>query len=93
MHPAWHNRNFDLILTARALMSAGRALGGILVPIYLAVRGFSGFQLAIYVMIVAAVSAVSSALIGGVSDQIGRRPFMIGVPLVTAVAALTSSSS
>ncbi|MGH3277549.1 MAG: MFS transporter [Trebonia sp.] len=93
MHPAWHNRNFDLILTARALMSAGRALGGILVPIYLAVQGFSGFELALYVMAVAAFSAVASALIGGVSDQIGRRPFLIGVPLVTAVAALAFAFS
>lgn len=93
MHPAWHNRNFDLILTARALMSAGRALAGILVPIYLAIRGFSAFELAVYVMVVAAVAAVASALIGGVSDQIGRRPFLIGVPLITALAGLTFAFS
>lgn len=93
MHPPWHNRNFDLILTARAMMSAGRALAGILVPIYLAIRGFSGFELAIYVMVVAAVAAVASALIGGVSDQVGRRPFLIGVPLVTALAAIAFAFS
>lgn len=70
-------------------MSAGRALAGILVPIYLALQGFSAFELAIYVMVVAAVSAVASALIGSVSDQLGRRPFLIVVPMFTALAAVT----
>lgn len=93
MHPAWHNRNFDLILAARALMSSGRALAGILVPIYLAVDGFTAFELAIYVMVVAAVAAVASTLIGGVSDHVGRRPFLIGVPLVTALSGLVFAFS
>jgi MFS family permease len=93
VHPAWHNRNFDLILAARAFMSSGRALAGILVPIYLAVEGFSAVELAIYVMVVAAVAAVASTLIGSVSDQVGRRPFLVGVPLVTALAGLTFAFS
>ncbi len=69
-------------------MSAGRALAGVVVPIYLAERGFSAFALAGYVLAVALVSAVLSTLIGTTADALGRRVFLIVLPLVTAGAAL-----
>ncbi len=86
--PAWSSRNFTLILLARISMSTGRALAGVAAPIYLALEGFSAFELAEYVMVVALASAVLSSTIGLVSDQVGRRPFLIVVPLFTAGAGL-----
>lgn len=93
VRPAWADRNFSLVLWARVAMSAGRSLGGVLVPIYLALEGFTGFDLAAYVLVVAALSAVMSLVIGSVSDQVGRRPFLIALPLVTALAGLAFAVS
>lgn len=93
VRPPWHSRDFSLILGARLVMSAGRSLAGVLVPIYLAVEGFSGLELAAYVLVVAVTSAVLSTLIGSASDQVGRRPFLICLPLVTALGGLAFAFS
>lgn len=96
VHPPWSNRNLDLMLLARVAMSVSRSLAGVLTPIYLALEGFSAFELSAYVLTVALVSALLSALIGVSSDRIGRRQFLIILPLATAAAgvtfALTSST-
>lgn len=86
--PAWGGRNFPVLLAARVVMSTGRALAGVITPIYLALQGFSAIELAEYVMLVALLSALMSTLIGLYSDQVGRRPFLIGVPLLTGAAAV-----
>ena len=88
VHPRWSSRNFDLILAARLTMSTGRALAGVVTPIYLAIQGFSAFELAEYVMTVAFASAVLSAAIGLISDQIGRRIFLIVIPMFAAAAGV-----
>ncbi|MHB8499148.1 MAG: MFS transporter [Acidimicrobiales bacterium] len=74
---------------ARVAMSVGRSLAGVVTPIYLALLGFSAFDLSIYVMAVALVSALLSALIGLSSDQIGRKPFLVVMPLFAGVAGVT----
>ncbi len=89
LRPAWSSRNLELILAARVAMSAGRALAGVIVPIYLALQGFSAVELAAYVVVVAAASAVLSTAIGTLADQVGRKPFLVALPLVTAAAAAT----
>ncbi len=86
VRPAWVTRNFELIFVARATMSTGRALAGVVAPIYLALEGFGPLALATYVMIVALASAMTSALIGLTSDQVGRRVFLVVVPMLTAAA-------
>ncbi len=69
-------------------MSAGRALAGIVVPIYLAESGFSAVALAAYVLAVALVSAGLSTAIGTTADAVGRRIFLVVLPLMTAAAAV-----
>ncbi len=91
--PSWHSRNVGLVLWARVAMSAGRSLAGVLAPIYLALEGFSGLDLAAYVLVVAAASAILSMLTGSLSDQVGRRPFLVALPLVTALAAVSFAFS
>jgi MFS family permease len=80
--------NLVLIWWARVIMSAGRALAGIVTALYLADRGFTGFGLALVFMVVALSSAVLSTVIGMAADRVGRRPFLIVLPLVTAAAGL-----
>lgn len=85
--PPWSGRNFTLVLAARLAMSTGRTLAGVVVPVYLALDGFGAFELAVYVMVVALVSAVLSSAIGLLSDRVGRRVFLVLVPLLCAGAA------
>lgn len=91
--PEWASRNFTLIFAARVTMSTGRALAGVVTPIYLALEGFSAIELAEYVMVVAVASALLSSSIGLFSDQVGRRPFLIAVPLLTAGAGVAFAFS
>ncbi len=69
-------------------MSIGRALAGVVTPIYLALVGFGAVELSVYILVVAAASALLSTGIGTVSDRVGRRTFLVVVPLFTAVAGV-----
>lgn len=81
-------RDAHLLLAGRVLMSGERALVSVVVPIYLARMGYSATKLAAMFALVALVSAVLSLLVGTYSDRIGRRPFVIALPLAAAVAAM-----
>ena len=80
-------REAVLLLAARAAMSAQRALVAVLVPIYLAQLGFSGAELGGLFTAVGLVSAALSFGIGFAADRIGRKPFVVYVPLLSACAA------
>src|SRR5579875_1737506 len=84
-------RDAGLLLAARVLMSGQRALVGVVVPIYLARRGFSATELGAMFSLVALVSALISALIGFAADRVGRKPFVMCVPGLSAAAALVFS--
>jgi len=81
-------RDGALLLLARVLMSGQRALVGVVVPIYLARRGFSATALGALFAVVALSAAVMSGLIGFAADRAGRKPFVVGVPLLSAGAGL-----
>jgi MFS family permease len=91
--PEWMDRNMAIVMAARGSISVARALAGVVVPIYLAIQGFSAFKLGILFLAVALTSAVLSSLIGLLSDRIGRRPFLIVLPLFAAVAGLVFAYS
>ena len=91
--PEWITRDMNLIIAARASMSASRALAGIITPIYLSLLGFSGVALGIAFTIVALTSAVLSALIGSLSDRVGRKVFLVVIPLLGALAAVVFAFS
>ncbi|HLH66442.1 MAG TPA: MFS transporter [Solirubrobacteraceae bacterium] len=80
-------RDAALLLIARVLMSAQRALIGVILPIYLARRGFSAPELGALFSVVALASAALSALVGIGADRVGRRVFVICMPLLSAAAA------
>ncbi|MGH7922198.1 MAG: MFS transporter [Candidatus Dormibacteraceae bacterium] len=86
--PGWIDRNLSIVLGARFAMSGARALTGVVTAIYLSALGFSGLELGLLFLCVALASALLSTTIGLISDRTGRRPFLVGVPLLTAVAAL-----
>lgn len=82
------NRDLLLLFWARVAMSAARALAGVVTPIYLALQGFSGLELGALWLVVAASSALISAGVGLLADRVGRRPWLIGVPMLAALAAV-----
>jgi len=82
-----------LLLSARAAMSAARALAGVVVPIYLAVLGYSAVTLGLLFTVVALASAALSATVGLLSDRLGRKFFIVVIPWLAAVAALAFAFS
>lgn len=80
-------------MLARIAMSSGRAMTGVLLPIYLTLLGFSATKLGVLFGATGVVSAVMSVSIGYLSDRFGRKPFLVLVPCTTALAALVFSIS
>ncbi|HEU5345073.1 MAG TPA: MFS transporter [Ktedonobacterales bacterium] len=86
--PAWMTRDVSLVILARLFMSGARALAGIVTPIYLALIGFSALKLGWLFVAVAITSAIFTSAVGLLSDRIGRKPFLIALPLFAAIAAI-----
>ena len=89
--PPWMTRDVAIVTWARVPMSAARALGGIATPIYLALLGFSAVRLGVLFLAIAAVSTLLSTAVGLLSDRFGRRPFLVGLPLLAAGAGVVFS--
>jgi predicted MFS family arabinose efflux permease len=79
-------RDARLLLAARVLMSAQRALVGVVAPIYLARRGLSGTEVGVLFSAVGLCGAAISAAVGVGADRIGRKPFVVYIPLLSAGA-------
>ncbi len=88
MRPPWMGRNLTIIMAARIPMSGGRAIAGVVVPIYLAQAGYGALALGALFAVVAATSALLSTAIGIASDRWGRKAFMVAVPILTAGCAV-----
>ena len=86
--PGWMTRDVSLVIIARLSMSAMRALAGIVTPIYLALIGFNAVALGWLFVVVAVTSAILSSTVGLLSDRIGRKPFLIALPLLAALAGV-----
>ncbi|SHF00008.1 Predicted arabinose efflux permease, MFS family [Ferrithrix thermotolerans DSM 19514] len=76
------------VLLARALMSASRALAGVLVPVYLVLIGFSATSLGVLFMAIAFAAVVLSYLVGVFSDRVGAKPFLVLFPMIVAAASV-----
>lgn len=68
-------------------------MAGVLLPIYLTLIGFSATKLGVLFGLTGVVSAILSVSIGILSDRFGRKPFLVLVPLTTALAAFVFSIS
>ncbi|MGC8634914.1 MAG: MFS transporter [Candidatus Limnocylindrales bacterium] len=82
------DRTIPIVISARVLMSASRALAAVIAPVYLAVIGFSALQLGELAMVVGLATAVLSTSIGFMSDRVGRKPFLVAVPLLAMLAGI-----
>ncbi|HET9731424.1 MAG TPA: MFS transporter [Acidimicrobiales bacterium] len=85
--PPWMNRNMRLILGTRMAMSVGRAVLSIVTALYLAALGFSGLKIGTLFVAVTFASALMSSAVGFLSDRVGRKPFLVAVPLIAAAAS------
>ncbi len=93
VRPDWMPRDVALLVSARVMMSSTRALAGVIVPIYLVQIGFGAFRLGVLFAVVGIASALMSASVGLLSDQLGRKVFLVVVPLLTAAAAVVFAYS
>ncbi len=86
--PQWIGPNLRIILLARLTISAARAIAGVVTALYLAAEGFSPVALGFLFFAVTAASAVMATLVGLLADRFGRKPFLIAIPLLAAMAAV-----
>ena len=86
--PPWQDRNLVIVLLARFVMSGARAIAGVVTALYLAAEGFSGIEIGVLFVCVTVASALMASGIGLFSDRVGRKPFLVTVPFLAAVAAL-----
>lgn len=91
--PEWVDTNLRIVLMARIAMSACRAVASVVTALYLAAIGFSGLKIGVLFVCVTVASAVMSTAIGLVSDRVGRKVFLVVVPLIAAGAALVYTES
>ena len=84
--PDWADRQFTVLFWARVAMSGARALAGVLVPVYLALQGFTALTLGVLFFAVAIFAALLSSGMGLLSDRVGRKKFLVAVPLLAAAA-------
>lgn len=88
LNPAWMIRDIRLLLLARVAMSSVRSLTSVIVPIYLTLLGFSAVRLGLLFALAGITSAALTASIGILSDRIGRKAFLVGMPLLTGLAGI-----
>jgi MFS family permease len=86
--PPWNTITMRALFAARILMSVARSLAGIVVPIYLAEQGYSALKLGFLFVCVGIASALMSTAIGALSDRLGRKPFLVTIPLFMSVAGV-----
>jgi MFS family permease len=87
--PTWLDRNLRLLFAARAAMSGARAIAGVVTALYLAAEGYSGLRIGVLFVGVTVASALLSTAIGLWSDRVGRKGFLVAMPLLAAAAAVT----
>lgn len=84
----WFNRDLRWIMAGRAVRSLSQGYLGVVVTLYLLQIGFNAVSLGELFTIGAVVSALLTVSVSLLADQLGRKPFLIVFPLLTAVAAL-----
>ncbi len=81
-------KDLHKILIARGLMSASRALAGVLVPVYFVLLGFRATSLGALFMGIAFAAVALSFSVGVLSDASGPKPFLIMFPLMVTLASV-----
>jgi len=77
-----------VITLGRLSMSVARSMAGVVVSVYLAERGLNGLEVGLIFAAVALSATGMSSLIGLLSDQVGRKWFLVVVPMLAALAAV-----
>ena len=85
--PSWVDHNMRIVLIGRTAMSVARAVAGVVTALYLAAEGFSALEIGVLFLVVTVMSAVISTAVGMTSDRVGRKPYLVAVPLLAAVSA------
>ncbi|HEX5415173.1 MAG TPA: hypothetical protein VFZ25_05865, partial [Chloroflexota bacterium] len=84
----WLNRDIRWIMVGRWARSMSQGYLTIIVTLYLLQIGFSAVSLGTLFAIGAVVNAGLIIVVSLLADQIGRKPFLIIFPLLTAAGAV-----
>jgi len=87
--PEWLTRDIALLLSGRAMRSLSLGFLAVLVPVYLARAGYAATRVGILFTAGAVGSMLLTAAVGLLADRIGRKPILVVLGLLSAIAALT----
>lgn len=91
--PEWLSRDIALLLCGRALRSLSLGYLAVLVPVYLAREGYAATRVGVLFTAGAVGSMLLTAAVGVFADRVGRKPILILLGLLSALAALTFALS
>lgn len=86
--PDWLNRDILLLLSGRGLRSLSQGFLTVIVPVYLARAGYGATRVGIVFTAGAVGSMVLTASVGLLADRIGRKPLLVTLGVLSALAAL-----
>lgn len=86
--PEWLTRDIALLLTGRAFRSLSQGYLTILVPVYLAGAGYSAARIGVVFTAGAVGSMLLTAGVGVFADRVGRKPILVTLGILSAIAAL-----
>jgi len=93
LRPPWLNRDLTLLFAARGLRSLSQGYLAVIVPLYLALLGYSAIQLGIVFTAASIGSAVLAAAVGIYSDRYGRKLLLVILALLTAIGGVVFAAS
>jgi MFS family permease len=91
--PAWLNRDLALLFAGRGLRSLTQGYLSVIVPLYLALLGYSAVQLGVVFTASSVASAMLAAAVGFFSDRYGRKTFLVILALLTALGGVVFAAS
>ncbi|MGH8013394.1 MAG: MFS transporter [Candidatus Binataceae bacterium] len=86
--PHWVSQDIVCLFGARALRSVALGYIGIVLPIYLAELGYSAVYLGTMFSLSALASAIIAALTGVLADRLGRKLFIVVIPLMMTAGCI-----
>jgi MFS family permease len=80
-------RDLGVVLGARVLLSAARALATVIAALYLSAVGFSALRIGETFLVMTAVAAALSVAVGSLTDRIDQRVLLVATPLLLTAGA------
>lgn len=91
--PKWLHADLRWVVASRAARSLSQGYLSVIIPLYLLQIGFTGLSLGELFTVGAIISGILTVTVSLLADQVGRKPFLIVFPIISAIAAIVFIST